>query len=518
MTISKLVKTLIALSVVLGLVTTSIVYYMGRSLDEQRLYTQEQYEFQKIGYDLSLASDLLTREARLYAVTGNKEHHNHYWQEVTETKTREKAIERLHQIGTSTEEMDLLDLAKENSDKLVFTEYLAMEAVKAGDLEKAQHYMFDQSYSDQQSLITQPIDEFRKIINTRVSEKLEDTSQQMRMFVWFVTSAVFLYAMLVFYVLHFIIDKKISHPLAGITEAISTIAAGDTQAVIPYTEKACEIGDLARAAGTFKDSLKLNKDLQQDLERHKSNLEVTVAKRTEDLKSANDELEEFAYRTSHDLRSPIISSSRLLSMVEDSLKAGKLDEALPGLEHAKNSLIKLETLIKDMLVLAEAKGKAEETELVDFEKLTSAALDKMMHMEDFDCLRIDKEFIWTGELHSKRTRINMVLENLLSNAIKYQDKSKDAPYIKVSTRELNGFVLLEVEDNGLGIPEEQQEKLFNMFQRFHPKVSFGSGLGLYLLKKCAEKVNGEISYAANPAEGGGSIFRLSIPINVAAAA
>lgn len=518
MAISNIVRSLVFLSLGLGIATVFSVYVMSRGIDQERAHAQRQYEFLKIGHSLERASDFLTREARRYAVSGDEIHFVAYWKEVNEIKTRDKAIERLSELDAAPEELALLELAKSNSDKLVLTEERAMAAVKSGDVEAAQKYMFDADYDKNKKLIMDPIAQFRQEINERASRELRLTARQSNILVWLVTAAVLAYAMLVLYVLLFIIRKKISQPLAGITRSIAAIAAGDVKTDVPFVDERNEIGGLARAAETFKESLLLNRTLNDDLESYKNNLEITVEERTKDLSAANDELEEFAYRTSHDLRSPIVSSSRLLEMVEKALGDGHNDQALVGLNHAQSSLKKLEALIGDMLVLAEAKGKGEESECVDFGELTQSALEKMMHMENYERLEVVTDFTFCGDAFTKRSRVNMVLENLLSNAIKYQDIKKEKSYIKISTREVDGWIYMEVEDNGLGVPKDQQGKLFNMFQRFHPKVSFGSGLGLYLLKKCADVIKGEILYLENPAEGGGSIFRLTIPVNLAEAA
>ncbi len=105
-------------------------------------------------------------------------------------------------------------------------------------------------------------------------------------------------------------------------------------------------------------------------------------------------------------------------------------------------------------------------------------------MDGFEKLDIQKEFKFSDDLFLQKNRIVLIIENLISNAIKYQDPKKERPFIKLLTHKTdkNDFVL-EVHDNGLGIPKENQKKLFLMFQRFHPKTSFGSGLGLYMTIK-----------------------------------
>ncbi len=237
--------------------------------------------------------------------------------------------------------------------------------------------------------------------------------------------------------------------------------------------------------------------------------DITERKKAEEnLAQANTELEEFAYRTSHDLRSPILSCISLLDMTEQSIRESDQDNAIFTLSYAQISLKKLETLIRDILALTETKNKEEEEQEIDFPIMVHDALDKLAHMDGFKDIDIHKDFQFDQKLFTKKLRLCMILENLISNTIKYRDPEKKYSYAKISTREENDHFVLEVKDNGLGIPKDNQDKLFTMFKRFHPKVAFGSGLGLYLMKKSADVLNGEISFNDH---GEGSLFRLSIP-------
>lgn len=229
----------------------------------------------------------------------------------------------------------------------------------------------------------------------------------------------------------------------------------------------------------------------------------------EKLFQVNAELEEFAYRTSHDLRSPLVSSISLLKFAEESHSKGDLDNVGIMLGHTRKLLGKLETLIGDILTLTRTKNEVEEKASVDVEALIKKVLEKFSHMDNFERLRIDIELGYEGSVVTLQSRLKLILENLVSNAIKYQDEDESEPFIRISTRAKDGQFVLEVRDNGLGIPEKQQEKLFTMFKRFHPETAFGSGLGLYMIKKSADVLGGNISYDGSEK---GSIFVLSIPV------
>lgn len=130
-------------------------------------------------------------------------------------------------------------------------------------------------------------------------------------------------------------------------------------------------------------------------------------------------------------------------------------------------------------------------------------------MENFQRLHIEKSISFSKPLLTKKSRFMLIVENLLSNAIKYQDIEKQHSYIKIKAYQKSNSFLFEVHDNGLGIPEKQKDNLFKMFKRFHPKVSFGTGLGLYMIKKSADIIGGDIDYKDSRE---GSIFTLKIDL------
>ena len=219
-----------------------------------------------------------------------------------------------------------------------------------------------------------------------------------------------------------------------------------------------------------------------------------VESRTEELQEVNSELEEFAYRTSHDLRSPIISSTSLLQLAETMIEKDDIDGAKTSIGHAKNSLQRLGTLIDDILELTVIRNKEEEESEISIAAEVSTALEKFSNMDGFQEIDIITHYDFDDAIQIKKLRFSMIAENLISNAIKYQDPEKDQSVIRISTYQENDNFVFEVIDNGIGIPKEHQKDLFQMFKRFHPKVSYGSGLGLYLLKKSTKTLDGEIEY------------------------
>ncbi len=230
------------------------------------------------------------------------------------------------------------------------------------------------------------------------------------------------------------------------------------------------------------------------------------------LDVATNELEEFSYRTSHDLRSPLRSSLGLLKLIDRSTREDDRKMTFEALDLAQKSLTKLDMLVQDILTLTKIKHEDEEAQPIDVEELVKESLDKLSHMAHFERLDIRNDFRFKDKLTTKNNRLTVIVENLISNAIKYQNLEEENSFIKISTYKSEKFFVFSVSDNGLGVPKDLQEKLFTMFQRLHPKTSFGSGLGLYMIKKSATILGGEIIFEDT---GQGANFKLFVPITEA---
>jgi len=172
-------------------------------------------------------------------------------------------------------------------------------------------------------------------------------------------------------------------------------------------------------------------------------------------------------------------------------------------------LNKLESLVKDILSLTHTTKAEGDIEDINVPETISETINQFENMDHFDRLDIHQELNADHILKTHKSRFKSIIENLISNAIKYQDLEKENSFIKIKTYHKDNKFTLEVEDNGLGIPKNQQEKLFTMFKRFHPKTSFGSGLGLYMMKKSADILGADIKFIDTDE---GSIFQVMIPL------
>ncbi|MDB4766919.1 ATP-binding protein [bacterium] len=212
------------------------------------------------------------------------------------------------------------------------------------------------------------------------------------------------------------------------------------------------------------------------------------------LENANGELREFAYRISHDLRAPVASSLGLSDIVKESILENDLETAVDGTDRLKNAMSKLDGLISDIITVTKNRHIKVDPEPIELASMVHEILDNHSNLPKFDQLKVTTELDSEQRLVSKRVFVKQSLENLISNAIKYSDPDEETPELRIKSTTEGGNCTIEISDNGIGIPTECRRDIFGMFKRFHPRHSFGSGLGLYLVKQNLNAVDGTIEY------------------------
>lgn len=220
----------------------------------------------------------------------------------------------------------------------------------------------------------------------------------------------------------------------------------------------------------------------------------------------NFELDSFVYRASHDLRAPLRSILGLASIIKTEAKEVEKERYLSLIEKSAH---KLDNFISDLINFSRNSRMQLDIEEVDFSTLLAEAREHLRFMEDADRVKLEEKIEQKVPFYSDPKRISIFLNNLLSNSIKYQTYSEDRkPKIDVIINVNEKGATIIVEDNGIGIQEEYISKIFNMFFRASEK-SFGSGLGLYIVKQSVEKLGGSIRVESRPNKG--TRFEVSLP-------
>lgn len=224
-----------------------------------------------------------------------------------------------------------------------------------------------------------------------------------------------------------------------------------------------------------------------------------------ELKETNQELDRFVYSVSHDLSAPLKS---ILGLVNISKLNSNPEDHKLYFSKIETSVIKLDEFIKEVLDYSRNKRLESTVEQFGLNELCTEILESLKHMEGYQNIDVDFSNLSTSHIRSDKTRVKIILNNLLTNSIKYQKHLiEHQSYIRISSKKKESTVVIEIEDNGEGIKPEIQEKIFNMFYRGHEK-SKGSGLGLYIAREAAEKIDGTIAVKSN--YGVGSTFTLEL--------
>lgn len=237
-------------------------------------------------------------------------------------------------------------------------------------------------------------------------------------------------------------------------------------------------------------------------------LTTTTQRSLSELETSNGELKEFAYRISHDLRAPVVSSLGILAMAQDSIVDGDYSEIAPALSHLKKSLSRAESTVNDITTLMRLKEATIVPSNVHLAKVLEESIESCSQMEGFDEVQWRVRNLHEPAISVRKEELVFSLQNLLSNAIKYRDRSVES-WVRVTAQSRRGEIWIEIEDNGIGIPPQYEDRMFKMFERFHPKVDVGTGLGLYLVAQNAKTLGGSIQYQRSDH---GSIFILQFPI------
>jgi len=254
-------------------------------------------------------------------------------------------------------------------------------------------------------------------------------------------------------------------------------------------------------------------------ERNKQYLRAKVAEKTQEiqqseqelkaqnerLEKTNSELDSFVYRVSHDLRAPISSALGLISLIEISDTEAEREQYI---ELLQQSMYRIDTFIKDILVLSRNSRTDISVEPVDFNQMVWEIFEQHAYDEDAKSVEQLMEIQVTEAFYSDKLRIKFILNNLITNAIRYHNPYHKHPWVKVAIRSTEQGVEICVSDNGLGIKEEQQAKVFDMFYRASSDKT-GSGLGLYIVKETADKLRGSVHLSSD--FGKGSNFTVNLP-------
>jgi light-regulated signal transduction histidine kinase (bacteriophytochrome) len=240
-------------------------------------------------------------------------------------------------------------------------------------------------------------------------------------------------------------------------------------------------------------------------ERKKS--EEHLVKTVGELKHSNEELQQFAYVSSHDLQEPLRMVASYTQLLAKRYK-GRLDsDADEFIAFAVDGCNRMQGLIHDLLAYSRAGTNGKAFCEVSAEDALQGALTNLRITIKQSGAVVSHDSL--PAIQTDETQLTQVFQNLVGNAIKYRSAELPRVHISATTNGDNEWIF-SVRDNGLGIDPQYFERIFILFQRLHGRTEFeGTGIGLAICKKVVERLGGRIWVESQPEKG--STFYFALP-------
>lgn len=281
---------------------------------------------------------------------------------------------------------------------------------------------------------------------------------------------------------------------------IKTRSKGDKWVFTIGTPLMNKQGEIIGSLGIMTDrteSIKKDKQLLS----YSKELESSMAK----LKSVNNELEQFAYIVSHDLRSPLNTISSFSNLLQRRHKEELGSDAQEYLDFINANCISMRSTINGLLHHAKFGINNTQKEIIPLHKIIENAIMNLQALIEQNKAIISYTNLPT--INCDKIQIQQLFQNLIENSIKYKKKD-EVPKIDIWHEEVINGISLSIKDNGIGIPTSYHERIFQIFNQINPDKS-GLGLGLSICKKVVENHQGRISFESK--RGGGCTFHVFLP-------
>ena len=227
-------------------------------------------------------------------------------------------------------------------------------------------------------------------------------------------------------------------------------------------------------------------------------------KREKELLRSNRHLDQVIYKTTHDLKAPLMSALGLIAIAEHA----PMHEKGQYIGMIKKSLLGMDTYIEEMNNFFRIEKLALQREQIHLSDMLTDMVETLGNFFNIERINVQLEVKNEFQWYSDSLRVKTIISNIFSNAIKYQDFNKKDPFIKIVTRTHEDYCDIRIEDNGIGIEFESQQKIFDLFFRATSQ-SKGTGLGLFIVKDTVARLNGTIDVQS--AIGQGTTFMVRIP-------
>jgi PAS domain S-box-containing protein len=247
----------------------------------------------------------------------------------------------------------------------------------------------------------------------------------------------------------------------------------------------------------------------QDITRLKED-EEELRRQAQELARSDQELDDFAYIASHDLKTPLRGIENLSKWISEDSAEALSEASREHLRKLRQRIARLDRLLDDLLQYSRAGQQLGDVMPVQTGPLVRSVVELLTLPEGF-VVTVDDNMPW---LTTYKTPLELVFRNLIDNAVKHHDRTGGR--IEVSAANQGRLVEFTIRDDGPGIPTEYHDLIFRMFQTLKPRDEVeGSGIGLAVVKKVVERQGGRVT--VKPHNGRGTVFRFTWPNSVSPA-
>ncbi len=243
-----------------------------------------------------------------------------------------------------------------------------------------------------------------------------------------------------------------------------------------------------------------SRDITEEVE-DKARIEAQMAT----IRRSNEELEQFAYVASHDLREPLRQISSYIGLLERRYLDRLDEDGREFMAYVRNGAQRMDTLILDLLAFSRVTRADNAMVAVPLAQPIAAALEVLEVPPDATVeIGVDDRL----HVHGDPVQLTRLFQNLIGNALKYRAPDRP-PHVQVRAETHGDMVAVSVTDNGIGIDPQYFDRIFRIFQRLHGTAKYqGTGIGLAIVKRVTENHGGTVTVTSRP--GDGSTFTVTL--------
>lgn len=290
--------------------------------------------------------------------------------------------------------------------------------------------------------------------------------------------------------------------LSAASANVNLITRGYSSGGLDYISKPVDMNVLLLKVKTFYRIYEQSRTLNK--------MQETLREEIEYRKEAERKKDEFLSIASHELKTPMTSVKGYIQLLERSIEKNDIETTKARLSKVQNQIEKLNNLIADLLDISKIEsGKLKlNKKYFQFEALVEDVLEILQ--QSHPDVTFIKKGSFEGKIYGDDIRIEQVILNFMTNALKYAPDSNE---IHINSRREGDHAYFSVKDFGIGMTEENKDKVFNKFYRIEETSERfqGLGIGLYICKEIIELHQGEIGVNSQPGEG--SEFYFTLPLN-----